>query len=95
VAAVHEQSGGVDVLVTCAGWVMDRLFVEQPRSECWRNESRDRRRSGEITVIRTARFRLRSLVYWNPEKRSAGYGLLTVGFAMLLRMYPASLALLL
>jgi len=29
--------GGVDVLVNCAGWTVDRLFVEKPRSE-WERE---------------------------------------------------------
>jgi len=29
--------GGVDVLVNCAGWTVDRLFVEKPREE-WERE---------------------------------------------------------
>src|SRR6266851_4081283 len=29
--------GGVDVLVNCAGWTIDRLFMEKPRSE-WERE---------------------------------------------------------
>jgi len=29
--------GGVDVLINCAGWTVDRLFVEKPRSE-WERE---------------------------------------------------------
>jgi len=29
--------GGVDVLVNCAGWTVDRLFMEKPRSE-WERE---------------------------------------------------------
>ncbi|HEX6347783.1 MAG TPA: SDR family oxidoreductase [Candidatus Dormibacteraeota bacterium] len=34
--AVH-RFGGVDVLVNCAGWTVDRLFVEKPREE-WEKE---------------------------------------------------------
>src|SRR5215472_15500894 len=34
--AVGEM-GGVDVLVNCAGWTIDRLFTEKPRSE-WERE---------------------------------------------------------
>jgi len=34
--AVGEM-GGVDVLVNCAGWTIDRLFMEKPRSE-WERE---------------------------------------------------------
>src|SRR5260370_16043396 len=30
--------GGVDVLVNCAGWTIDRLFMEKPRSE-WEREN--------------------------------------------------------
>lgn len=37
VEAVLAEHGGIDVLVNCAGWVMDRLFVEQPRDE-WQRE---------------------------------------------------------
>jgi 2-hydroxycyclohexanecarboxyl-CoA dehydrogenase len=33
VATVTAEAGAVDVLVNAAGWVMDRLFVEQPREE--------------------------------------------------------------
>jgi 2-hydroxycyclohexanecarboxyl-CoA dehydrogenase len=29
--------GGIDVLVNCAGWTIDRLFMEKPRSE-WERE---------------------------------------------------------
>src|SRR5258708_37109742 len=29
--------GGVDVLVNCAGWTIDRLFMEKPRAE-WERE---------------------------------------------------------
>ena len=29
--------GGLDVLVNCAGWTIDRLFIEKPRSE-WERE---------------------------------------------------------
>ncbi|HEX2648015.1 MAG TPA: SDR family NAD(P)-dependent oxidoreductase, partial [Candidatus Dormibacteraeota bacterium] len=34
--AVNEV-GSVDVLVNCAGWTIDRLFMEKPRSE-WERE---------------------------------------------------------
>jgi 2-hydroxycyclohexanecarboxyl-CoA dehydrogenase len=34
---VEESMGGVDVLVNCAGWTIDRLFTEKPRSE-WERE---------------------------------------------------------
>lgn len=37
VGAVLAASGRIDVLVNCAGWVMDRLFMEQPREE-WQRE---------------------------------------------------------
>jgi len=37
VAAVVAGTGAVDVLVNCAGWVMDRLFTEKPREE-WQRE---------------------------------------------------------
>jgi len=37
VADVEGSFGGVDVLVNNAGWVVDRLFVEKPRSE-WEKE---------------------------------------------------------
>jgi len=33
VRAILEARGSIDVLVNCAGWVMDRLFMEQPREE--------------------------------------------------------------
>src|SRR5439155_58700 len=32
-----EMGGSVDVLVNCAGWTIDRLFMEKPRSE-WERE---------------------------------------------------------
>jgi 2-hydroxycyclohexanecarboxyl-CoA dehydrogenase len=32
-----KSLGGVDVLVNCAGWTIDRLFMEKPRSE-WERE---------------------------------------------------------
>jgi 2-hydroxycyclohexanecarboxyl-CoA dehydrogenase len=32
-----ETFGGVDVLVNCAGWTVDRLFMDKPRSE-WERE---------------------------------------------------------
>lgn len=35
--AVLAAAGAIDVLVNCAGWVMDRLFLEQPRDE-WQRE---------------------------------------------------------
>ena len=34
---VERSMGGVDVLVNCAGWTIDRLFVEKPRDE-WQRE---------------------------------------------------------
>jgi len=37
VAAVEQSFGSVDILVNNAGWVIDRLFVEKPRSE-WEKE---------------------------------------------------------
>lgn len=37
VATVLARDGAVDVLVNCAGWVMDRLFVDKPRAE-WERE---------------------------------------------------------
>jgi 2-hydroxycyclohexanecarboxyl-CoA dehydrogenase len=37
VRGVITRAGHVDVLVNAAGWVMDRLFVEQPPEE-WRRE---------------------------------------------------------
>ena len=37
VATALEELGGVDVLVNCAGWTVDRLFVEKPRAE-WEKE---------------------------------------------------------
>ena len=37
VDAVVADAGTIDVLVNCAGWVMDRLFLEQPRDE-WQHE---------------------------------------------------------
>ncbi len=37
VAFVESSMGGVDVLVNCAGWTIDRLFMEKPRSE-WERE---------------------------------------------------------
>jgi len=33
----EKSMGGVDVLVNCAGWTIDRLFIEKPRSE-WERE---------------------------------------------------------
>src|SRR5579864_1957275 len=33
----ESSMGGVDVLVNCAGWTIDRLFMEKPRSE-WERE---------------------------------------------------------
>ena len=36
-AAAIERLGAVDVLVNCAGWTIDRLFVEKPRAE-WERE---------------------------------------------------------
>ena len=37
VADAVDRFGGVDVLVNCAGWTVDRLFVEKPREE-WEKE---------------------------------------------------------
>jgi 2-hydroxycyclohexanecarboxyl-CoA dehydrogenase len=37
VAFALSSMGGVDVLVNCAGWTVDRLFVDKPRSE-WERE---------------------------------------------------------
>ena len=37
VAHVIERSGAIDVLVNCAGWTVDRLFLEKPRDE-WERE---------------------------------------------------------
>ena len=37
VATVEQGFGSVDILVNNAGWVIDRLFVEKPRSE-WEKE---------------------------------------------------------
>jgi len=34
---VERSMGRVDVLVNCAGWTIDRLFMEKPRSE-WERE---------------------------------------------------------
>jgi 2-hydroxycyclohexanecarboxyl-CoA dehydrogenase len=34
---VESSLGGIDVLVNCAGWTIDRLFMEKPRSE-WERE---------------------------------------------------------
>ena len=34
---VERSMGGVDVLVNCAGWTVDRLFMEKPRDE-WHRE---------------------------------------------------------
>jgi len=33
----HRELGPVDVLVNCAGWTIDRLFMEKPREE-WERE---------------------------------------------------------
>src|SRR5215469_10345484 len=35
--ASAESMGGLDVLVNCAGWTIDRLFMEKPRAE-WQRE---------------------------------------------------------
>jgi 2-hydroxycyclohexanecarboxyl-CoA dehydrogenase len=37
VAAATERLGAIDVLVNCAGWTVDRLFIEKPREE-WEKE---------------------------------------------------------
>lgn len=37
VAAAVDGLGAVDVLVNCAGWTIDRLFIEKPREE-WEKE---------------------------------------------------------
>ena len=37
VAHAIETLGGVDVLVNCAGWTVDRLFMDKPREE-WERE---------------------------------------------------------
>ncbi|TMD70876.1 MAG: SDR family NAD(P)-dependent oxidoreductase [Chloroflexi bacterium] len=37
VAFAEGSMGGVDVLVNCAGWTVDRLFMEKPRAE-WERE---------------------------------------------------------
>src|SRR5207245_10780314 len=34
---VESSMGRVDVLVNCAGWTIDRLFMEKPRAE-WEGE---------------------------------------------------------
>jgi 2-hydroxycyclohexanecarboxyl-CoA dehydrogenase len=34
---IERSMGGVDVLVNCAGWTIDRLFMEKPRGE-WERE---------------------------------------------------------
>jgi len=34
---VRRSMGGVDVLVNCAGWTIDRLFMDKPRAE-WEKE---------------------------------------------------------
>jgi 2-hydroxycyclohexanecarboxyl-CoA dehydrogenase len=36
-ALAQQRLGGVDVLVNCAGWTVDRLFIEKPRDE-WERE---------------------------------------------------------
>lgn len=36
-AFAAERQGGIEVLVNCAGWTVDRLFVEKPREE-WEKE---------------------------------------------------------
>jgi 2-hydroxycyclohexanecarboxyl-CoA dehydrogenase len=36
-AAAIQQLGAIDVLVNCAGWTVDRLFLEKPREE-WEKE---------------------------------------------------------
>jgi 2-hydroxycyclohexanecarboxyl-CoA dehydrogenase len=36
-ASAVERLGAIDVLVNCAGWTVDRLFVEKPREE-WEKE---------------------------------------------------------
>lgn len=37
VDAVIADAGGIDVLVNCAGWTVDRLFLDKPRAE-WQKE---------------------------------------------------------
>src|SRR5260370_25303554 len=37
VEVARSSLGAVDVLVNCAGWTLDRLFIEKPRSE-WERE---------------------------------------------------------
>jgi 2-hydroxycyclohexanecarboxyl-CoA dehydrogenase len=37
VKSVEDSMGGIDVLVNCAGWTVDRLFIEKPREE-WERE---------------------------------------------------------
>src|SRR6266567_5750791 len=37
VGFAESSMGGVDVLVNCAGWTIDRLFMEKPRAE-WERE---------------------------------------------------------
>lgn len=37
VDGVVAEAGGVDVLVNCAGWTVDRLFLDKPREE-WQRE---------------------------------------------------------
>ncbi len=37
VMAAIEHLGAIDVLVNCAGWTIDRLFIEKPREE-WEKE---------------------------------------------------------
>ena len=73
-AAVLSRDGRADVLVNCAGWVMDRLFVEQPRDEWQRQvdvnywgflnctraflDSMIERRSGRVVSISSAAGRI-------------------------------------
>src|SRR5438270_6244889 len=37
IQAAFDECGSIDVLVNCAGWTIDRLFVDKPREE-WEKE---------------------------------------------------------